>query len=224
MQDGATSYFHNSIGGYHAAKMGRYQELFDYQISKRNMGVFDMLNTKYFIVQDDKGENQVQQNPNANGNAWFVQNLIQAKNSNEEITLLDSINNKVAIVKEKDYPKIKVGFTVSSDIDSLATIDLVNYEVTTLKYTSKSSKEQFAVFSEIYYKEGWNAYVDGVLTPHYQVNYVLRGMVIPKGAHTITFQFEPKVIQQGKLISLTSYALLLFISVGWFFYEKKKKS
>ncbi len=107
--------------------------------------------------------------------------------------------------------------------DSTATIALLNYDVTTLTYQSKTAKEQFAVFSEIYYKDGWNAYVDGKLTPHFRVNYVLRGMIVPAGKHTIEFKFEPKVIQQGKIISLSSYGLLIFITVGWFFYERKKK-
>jgi uncharacterized membrane protein YfhO len=97
---------------------------------------------------------------------------------------------------------------------------LLNYGVTTLIYESKTVKEQFAVFSEIYYKNGWNAYVDGKLTPHFRVNYVLRGMIIPAGKHTIEFKFEPKVIEQGKLISLGSYALLFLIPFGWFLIKK----
>jgi len=107
--------------------------------------------------------------------------------------------------------------------DSTALINLLKYDVTELTYQSKTAKEQFAVFSEIYYKDGWNAYVDGVLTPHFRVNYVLRGMKIPAGEHVIEFKFEPKVIQKGGLISLSSYILLMLVAVGWFFYEEKKK-
>ena len=84
-------------------------------------------------------------------------------------------------------------------------------------------KHQFAVFSEIYYKDGWNAYVDGKLTPYFRVNYVLRGMEIPAGKHTIEFKFEPTIIEKGNTITLASYFLLLIIPIGWFFYEKKKK-
>ena len=94
MNDGSTSYFHNSIGGYHAAKLGRYQELFDFQIAKNNMQVLNMLNTKYFIVGNDKGEKQAQLNPDANGNAWFVDNLKVVNSANEEIRALDSLNTK----------------------------------------------------------------------------------------------------------------------------------
>ena len=222
MNDGSTSYFHNSIGGYHAAKLGRYQELFDFQIAKNNMQVLNMLNTKYFIVGNDKGEKQAQLNPDANGNAWFVDNVKVVNSTNEEMLALDSLKTKEVAVYAKSLIKQKE-IKFPQEKDSTATIALLNYDVTTLTYQSKTAKEQFAVFSEIYYKDGWNAYVDGKLTPHFRVNYVLRGMIVPAGKHTIEFKFEPKVIQQGKIISLSSYGLLIFITVGWFFYERKKK-
>jgi hypothetical protein len=220
MQDGSTSYFHQSIGGYHAAKMGRYQELFDFQIAKNNMEVLNMLHTKYFIVPDKDGQKQVQQNPDTNGNAWFVNRVKLVNSANEEIQALDSLQTKYEAVLNKSDVKRKMD--VVFEKDSTATIELLSYGVTSLTYESKTAKEQFAVFSEIYYADGWNAYLDGELTPHYRVNYVLRGMRIPAGKHTIEFKFEPKVIQQGKIISMGSYLLLLFIPLGWFFYEKKK--
>jgi hypothetical protein len=221
MQDGSTSYFHQSIGGYHAAKMGRYQELFDFQIAKNNMEVLNMLHTKYFIVPDKDGQKQVQQNPDTNGNAWFVNRVKLVNSANEEIQALDSLQTKYEAVLNKSDVKRKMD--VVFEKDSTAIIELLNYGVTSLTYESKTAKEQFAVFSEIYYADGWNAYIDGELTPHYRVNYVLRGMRIPAGKHTIEFKFEPKVIQQGKMISLGSYLLLLFLPLGWFFYEKKNK-
>jgi hypothetical protein len=221
MNDGSTSYYHNSIGGYHAAKLGRYQELFDFQIAKNNIQVFNMLNTKYFIIPDDEGKPKAQQNTEANGNVWFVDNLIPVKNANEEIQALDSLSTKKeAVILEKDYQKMDIQFPMQQD--TIATIALADYKVTSLTYKSVTKSVQFAVFSEIFYKEGWNAYIDGELVPHYRVNYVLRGMKIPAGIHNIEFKFESKVIQQGKTVSLISYALLLFISVGWFFYDKKK--
>ena len=219
LQDGRTSYFHNSIGGYHAAKMGRYQELFDYQIVKNNMEVLNMLNTKYFIIPDQKGNLRVQQNTDANGNAWFVSSLKLVSNANEEIMTLDSLKTTTEAVINTNEFKIVNKF----EKDSIATIQLINYDVTSLTYKSNTTKNQFAVFSEIYYKDGWNAYVDGKLTPHYRVNYVLRGMEIPAGNHTIEFKFEPTIIKKGNTITLTSYFLLLILPVGWFFYEKKKK-
>ncbi|MGJ8743740.1 YfhO family protein [Polaribacter sp.] len=221
MNDGSTSYFHQSIGGYHAAKLGRYQELFDYQIAKNNRQVLNMLHTKYFIIATDKGEKQAQANKETNGNVWFVNRVNIVDSANKEMQALDSLDTKSEAVINKN--QIKENTNLIFIKDSTAAIALTKYDVNALTYQSKTAKEQFAVFSEIYYKDGWNAYIDGVLKPHFRVNYVLRGMIIPKGSHTIEFKFEPKVIQQGKMISLTSYALLLLIPIGWFFYDKKKK-
>ncbi|MBU3011840.1 YfhO family protein [Polaribacter vadi] len=221
MQDGSTSYFHQSIGGYHAAKMGRYKELFDFQIAKNNMQVLNMLNTKYFIVADNDGKKQAQLNPDANGNAWFVENLKTVNSANNEITALDSLNTKTTAVLDKSKLSENINFDIQKD--STATIELQNYDVTTLSYQSKSEKEQFAVFSEIYYKDGWNAYIDNKLVPHYRVNYVLRGMRIPAGEHNVVFKFEPVVIQKGSFISLASYGLLILVTFGWLFYDEKKK-
>lgn len=221
MQDGSTSYFHQSIGGYHAAKMGRYSELFQYQIAKNNMQVLNMLNTKYFIVPDDKGVKQAQLNPDANGSAWFVKNIKFVNSANAEIKALDSLNTKNTVVIDKRKLPENINFNIQQD--STATIQLTNYDVTNLSYQTKTEKEQFAVFSEIFYKDGWNAYIDDKLVPHYQVNYVLRGMKIPTGNHKIEFKFEPKVIQRGGFISLASYGILIVVAFGWVFLDFKKK-
>ena len=221
MNDGSTSYFHQSIGGYHAAKMMRYQELFEYQIAKNNMQVLNMLNTKYFIVDNDKGEKQAQQNPDANGNAWFVENVKVVNSANSELQILDSLNTKVSAVIDKSKLLDNVNFNFEKD--STATIKLINYDVTELTYRTKTEKEQFVVFSEIYYKDGWNAYIDGKLTNHFRVNYVLRGMKVPAGEHEIEYKFEPKVIQQGGMISLFSYISIILVFVVWFFYGKKTR-
>ncbi|WP_456424188.1 YfhO family protein [Lutibacter sp.] len=222
MNDGSTSYFHKSIGGYHAAKLRRYQELYDYQISKNNIEVLNMMNTKYFIFEDGSGRETLQQNPDANGNVWFVKNIKIVNNANEEIKALDSLKTKTEAVIDKHFAN--GNFKTSFPKDSTATIQLVTYKTNELTYKSNSNSNQFAVFSEIYYKDGWNAYIDGKLTPYYRVNYVLRGMEIPKGKHTIEFKFEPTVIKKGNSITLASYALLLIISFGWFFVDKKKKN
>ena len=134
---------------------------------------------------------------------------------------MDSLNTKkVAILKDHN----SYGFEDSRkyDIDSLATIKLTKYSLNALSYESFSNQNGFAVFSEIYYKDGWNAYIDGELKPHLNVNYVLRGLEIPAGKHSIEFRFEPKVIQTGSTISLLSYVFLLLIPLGWFFYDKNK--
>ncbi|MFL3661281.1 MAG: YfhO family protein [Polaribacter sp.] len=225
MNDGSTSYFHQSIGGYHAAKLGRYQELFDFQIAKNNVQVLNMLNAKYFIVSDSDGNLEAQQNRAANGNVWFVEKIKVVASANDEIRALDSLNTKKeVVVNQKELYTIGSSSAISLLIeqDSTARIRLTDYSVASLTYASSATTAQFAVFSEIFYKEGWNAYVDGVLVPHYRVNYVLRGMEVPSGVHTIDFKFEPKVIEKGKIISLISYVLLVFISVGCFFYHKNK--
>ncbi|WP_366085154.1 YfhO family protein [Polaribacter sp.] len=220
MQDGSTSYFHQSIGGYHAAKMGRYKELFDYQIAKNNMRVLNMLNTKYFIIADQNNQPQAQLNPDAYGNAWFVQNVLLVTSADQEMKTLDSLSTQLSAVIDKS--KLLENSTFNFQKDTTASISLDKYGVTELKYTSNAKTEQFAVFSEIYYKDGWNAYVDGELTPHYRVNYVLRGMRVPEGNHEIVFKFEPKVIQKGSFLSLSSYAFLFIISLGCILYNKKK--
>ncbi|MGG6230567.1 YfhO family protein [Tenacibaculum sp. SDUM215027] len=215
MQDGRTSYFHNSIGGYHAAKMKRYQELFDYQIAKNNMEVLNMLNTKYFIIDDE----QFKENPEANGNTWFVNSLKEVNSANEEIIALDSLKTKTeAVINSKEF---KVGVD-AFEKDSTATISLVKKDLTELVYESNTSSNQFAVFSEIYYKDGWNAYIDGKSVPYYRVNYVLRGLNVPVGKHTITFKYEPTVIKTGSLLSMLCYALLLIISIGWLMIKKRR--
>tara|TARA_B100001142_G_scaffold128019_1_gene129907 strand:- start:356 stop:2749 length:2394 start_codon:yes stop_codon:yes gene_type:complete len=201
--DASTSYFHKSIGGYHGAKLKRYQELIENHISTGNMNVLNMLNAKYFI--SPKG--QVQQNPNAMGNAWFVDTINIVKDADSEIAALNNFNpNTTAVVDKRFSEQI---------IDSLskisASIFLTDYKPNYLKYTSSSTHDGIAVFSEIYYDKGWNAYIDGQLMPHFRANYVLRGMQIPSGNHVIEFKFEPLTYKTGEAISLSSSILLLLL-------------
>ncbi|MCF6346765.1 MAG: YfhO family protein [Flavobacteriaceae bacterium] len=220
MNDGSTSYFHNSIGGYHAAKPRRYQELFEHQIAKNNYEVLNMLNTKYIIFPDNEGVPRLQLNSEANGNAWFVNEVEFVNSADEEIKGLDSLKTKqkgiINVEFKNEIPKL------SFAKDSLASIKLTSYQANEMVYESSTTTEQLAVFSEIYYKNGWNAYVDGKLLPHFRANYVLRAMIIPQGKHKIVFKFEPTVIKKGNTITLISYAFLLLIPLGWFFVEKKK--
>jgi len=220
-QDGRTSYFHKSIGGYHAAKIGRYQDLIEFQLSKQNMQVYNMLNVKYFIIPGDDGEEVAQQNPDANGNAWFVKNIKYVQTADQEIRALDSTLTKSTVVVNENNIHKKINF--STAIDSLAYIRLTEYSLNSLTYETSSKFDEFSVFSEIYYKNGWNAYIDGELQPYTNVNYILRGMEIPKGEHIIKFTFEPSVIKTGNTISLISYALMLLISISWFFITRKNK-
>ncbi len=221
MNDGSTSYFHNSIGGYHAAKPRRYQELFNYQLAKNNIEVMNMLNTKYIIFPDNQGVSRLQQNDEANGNAWFVNQVKFVNTADEEIKALDSLNTKQKVVMNNEFKNLLLNFTFKRD--TLSSIKLTSYQPNEMKYESSTTKEQLAVFSEMYYKNGWNAYIDGKLTPYFRVNYVLRAMLVPQGKHTIVFKFEPTIIQTGNTITLASYVLLFLIPIGWFFVEKKKK-
>jgi hypothetical protein len=220
MNDGSTSFYHNSVGGYHAAKPRRYQELFDFQIARNNFEVLNMLNTKYIIYPGQNGQESVQLNGEANGNAWFVDDIILVDSADEEIKGLDSLQTKVSAVVHKDFVNLVDGIDIGKDIT--ASIELLEYRPNELRYKSKSLKPGVVVFSEIYYEHGWNAYMDGEPVPHFRANYVLRAMVVPEGEHEIVFKFEPAVIENGSTITLVSFVLLLVIPAGWYFLEKRK--
>ena len=207
--DASTSYFHKSIGGYHGAKLKRYQELIDFHISKGNMNVMNMLNAKYFIVRGENNQPLAQRNPNALGNAWFVSDIMVVDNADDEIEKLGQINtaNQVVVDQRFDVP-------LSIDSDTTAMIQLTDYKANHLTYVSSTVKNQFAVFSEIYYASGWNAYIDGELVPHVRANYVLRAMPIPAGQHTIEFKFEPKTYYATENISLFSSFIVILALFG----------
>jgi len=201
--DASTSYFHKSIGGYHGAKLKRYQELIENHISKGNMAVLNMLNTKYFITP--KG--QTQQNPGAMGNAWFINEINMVPNADAEIASLNGFNpTNTAIVDVRFSEQIIDGLDNSG-----SSITLAEYKPNYLKYNSTTSKNGIAIFSEIYYDKGWNAYVDGELKPHFRANYVLRGMQIPAGNHVVEFKFEPLVYHLSERIAFTSSIILLLL-------------
>ncbi len=216
------SYFHNSLNGYSAAELKRYSELFDFHIAKNNMNVLNMLNTKYIIAQDEKGNVFPYTNEDANGNAWFVKKLEKVNSANQEIKALDSLDNKNKAIytSQKESENLKTNYIV----DSLATIKLVSYKPNYLKYQSNNSNEGFVVFSEIYYGNGWKTWVDGKGATHMRVDYVLRGMEIPAGKHTIEFKFDPDVVKTGSTIALASSILFGLLLLGGLFYGFKKKS
>lgn len=210
------SYFHNALGGYHAAKPKRYQDLYEFYLSKNNINVLNMLNAKYIIGQGENGEPFPYLNNDANGNAWFVKQLKNVENADQEIKILDSLDNKnVAVFSITDL-KAK-----TFKVDSTASIKVETYKPNYIKYTSNNPNDGFAVFSEMYYANGWNAYIDGNEKPHYKVNYALRGLQIPKGNHTIEFKFEPKVVKTGSKIALASSVILFLLIIGGLFYQFK---
>ncbi|MCK9561537.1 MAG: YfhO family protein [Bacteroidales bacterium] len=215
--DAITSYHHKSIGGYHGAKLQRYQDIIDMHLSRMNMSVYNMLNAKYFIMQDrETGEEFAQQNPEVLGNAWFVEHLSFVQNPDEEIAALTNFNPKTTAFVDVTF-KDFVTDTIRT-IDSTAFIQLQTYAPNHLQYSVQTQHDATAVFSEIYYKKGWNAYINNELVPHFRVNYVLRALEIPAGNHTIDFKFEPHMYTVSNRISLVSSLLLLigFLSaLGW---------
>jgi hypothetical protein len=219
---GRASYYHNALGGYHAAKPGRMQDLFEFYISQGNIGILNMMNVRYIITQSKNGGPVAQRNPYANGDAWFVENVLPAENANEEIQLLDSLDTKKTAVVNKEFlskiPSQKI------ERDSTATIELFSHQPNKLVYETSTKSPQLAIFSEVYYPKGWNAYINGKPTEYFRADYLLRAMVIPPGNNKIEFIFEPKVIQTGSTISLASSIifLLIFLSGLYFAFRKKE--
>jgi len=204
-----SSYFHNSIEGYHAAKLRRFKAVQEFYIDKTNFEVLNMLNTKYIIYQNKEGEVLYFENENTNGNAWFVDAIESFESPDEEILALDKINTKTTAIANASDLKSKRFVK-----DSMASIQLVDYKLNHLVYETKTTEDGFAVFSEVYYKNGWNATIDGVEVKHYNVNYILRGLEIPKGTHTVVFKFNPSVVTTGSNISLVSSILLVLLILG----------
>ncbi|MFB6258281.1 MAG: YfhO family protein [Flavobacteriales bacterium] len=237
--DAFTSYHHRSIGGYHAAKLIRYQDLIDEQISKRNLRVLNMLNAKWLILSPTKKqrENNIkerpQRNPNALGNAWFVDNIRWAKSAAQEMSALDSsapVRNPIdpsrSAVVHKEFEDY---FSERPDPAKAqgSRIDLTFYKANELRYKAnvKGNKGHFAVFSEIYYEGGsgdWNVWIDGKKVPHIRVNYALRGLWIPPGEHKIRFEFRPPSYYQGEKIALASSIVIFVVMIlGILHYYRK---
>lgn len=228
--DATTSYYHKSVGGYHGAKLRRYQELIENQITPeiqrlseminqqrvmgldsamQNMPVLNMLNTRYFIANADGAPLR---NNYANGNAWFVSEARVVKDANEEITGLSRINTKTtALIDGSRWQEALGSFKGGSGQGS---IQLTSYEPDHLVYESNTTREELAVFSEIYYPYGWKATIDGQDAEHFRCNFVLRCMKIPAGKHKIEFVFKPESFEAGEKISLAGSLLLLVTSVG----------
>ncbi|TPE45246.1 YfhO family protein [Pontibacter mangrovi] len=215
--DARTSYFHKSVGGYHGAKLRRYQDLIDRHISQNNLEVLRMLNTRYAITGNPK--QPVQRVPDALGNAWFVEEVKPVQSPDEELEALTMFDaGATAVVDVSKFPIERRHFNPDS-----ATIKLTAYEPNDLKYEYEAAKEGVVVFSEIYYPEGWQAYLDGEPVDHFRADYVLRAMEVPAGKHTIEFKFAPKSYYTGNTVSLISSILLVLVVAGAIFYAVKKE-
>lgn len=217
------SYFHNSLNGYNAAELKRYREVFDWYVSRNNINVLSMLNTKYIIAQDEEGKVFPYVNDEANGNAWFIEKLKPVEDANTEIKGLDSLNTKkVALIDERVLAETAIS-KQDFILDSLANISVEEYQPNYIKYKTNNPNAGFAVFSEIYYPKGWKATIDGKAVNFTRVNYILRGMEVPAGRHVIEFRFDPDVVKTGSSISLASSAILAILLLIGLFYEFKKR-
>jgi len=218
---GAASYYHNALGGYHAAKPGRMQDIADFYLYNGDVGIMNMLNVKYFIVQNKGGGPVAQRNPYTNGPAWFVENVQFAETADEEIMLLDSLDTKKTVIVHQEFKDKLPLSTIQRD--STATIELVQHQPNHLTYEASTKSEQLAVFSEVYYPDGWNAYINGKPAEYIRVNYLLRGMKIPVGNNKIEFKFEAAVVKTGSTIALGSSVFLLLALLGGFYFTFKSK-
>ncbi|MGB4960460.1 MAG: YfhO family protein [Saprospiraceae bacterium] len=203
----STSYFHKTIGGYHAAKLQRYDDIITRHISNNNQTVLNMLNTKYFIIPIEGGEPAVKQNPGAMGNAWFVDNIRVVPDANAEIDSLTSFDPASVAFVHAEFKDYVEGLNPSKN----GTILLKSYDPEKLEFESQTEGDQLAVFSDVWYGpgKGWQSYIDGQPVDHIRVNYLLRGLKVPSGKHTITFEFKPKAYYLGENISLASSLLLI---------------
>ncbi len=228
------SYHHNTIGGYHPAKLSIYQDLIEFQIykniqawaqnpnAKDSFAVLNMLNMKYVVVPDQKDPKQTMAvpNPYALGNCWFVKEAKYVKTANEEMTSMDNFNPAATVVVNEKYKNVVGNFS----FDSTAAIKFIQNDNDYIKYESNAATNQFAVFSEVYYGAGWNAYVDGKKVEHCKVNYVLRGMQVPAGKHIIEYKFEPSLVNLGEQISKYAGILSVLLVFIFLFLEWKEVS
>ncbi len=239
--DGTTSYLHHSIGGYHGAKIRRYQDLIEHCISPelsrftnslnnitsldqvegvfKDLNAINMLNTRYIIINPDSPPLV---NDSALGNAWFVDCYRLAENPDEELEAVNDIDPaKEAVVNEKHAAQLD---GVRFDTTSTGTIKLVSYKANELIYDYESPETELVVFSEIYYPQGWEASIDGNPADHFRVNYVLRGMIIPEGKHKVVFRFEPQSYKTGNRVSLAGSVLLFLVIAAYIYYLTRQKT
>jgi hypothetical protein len=210
--DARTSYRLKSLGGYSAAKLRRYQDLIDQHLSKMHLPVISMLNAKYIIVPDQQGGAQVQLNPDAMGNAWFVDSLVVVDNANEECDALNTLDLRTTAVLDRKFAANVPNLTPGRD--SLASVVLTKYTPEYIEYDATATRPGTIVFSEIYYPYGWKAYVDGQPVDHYRVNYLLRALNVQPGQHHIRFEFRPDSVAKGNTVSMVFVILMYAIMAG----------
>lgn len=205
------AYYHKLVGGYHAAKLQKYQDLIANQLQKGNRKVFDMLNTKYFITKQN-GQPTVQQRPSALGNAWFVKNIQWEPSAEKEMNALTGFSPQQTAVANEKYKD----FVSKKNYNGQGSIELVSYHPEKMVYQSNSNSTQLAVFSEVFYNgnNDWISKIDGEVTKHFKANYTLRALEIPPGQHKIVFEFNPFIHNISTTISYASSSILLLLLIG----------
>ena len=221
ISNASTSYFHNSINGYHAAKLRRFQEYYDYLSVHDNQKLFNSLNVKYLIGKNEDNQDQLYQNPDAYGNAWAIDSIVLADTHDELLgRLKDTDLRRVGLVLNKSIPaQISLKYN-SSD---LIKIEKIKNSSSHLTYQFESLSDQLIVFSEIYYPSGWEVYVDGVESDYFDIDYLLRGMLVPKGEHTIEFYFSPKIVKTGINIRIITI-IITFSLIAFLIYKENGHS
>ena len=222
-QENITSYYYNSVGGYHPAKIAIYQELIENKLATQqsNLSILNMLNAKYLIQKNGSGQTEAyQKNDSALGNCWLVKSIQYVKDANAEMNSLGNFNPADTAVVQKAFES-SIPFEPEADSTSTITVDKYDNDLITYKFNS--AKNQFAVFSEIYYKSGWKAYIDEKDAPIVKVNYVLRGLAIPAGKHDIKFEFKPQGYYKGKSITSIFSIVLLIVFVAGIFMEWRNR-
>ena len=219
LSNASSSYYHNSLNGYHAAKLRRFQEYYDYLTFHDNEKLFNSLNVKYLIGKDDQDQDQLYVNPDALGNAWAVDSLLVLDNPDELLNKLKDTNiSKIALGLKNSIPKDLPKIFNSKD---LIEIEKVKNSSSHLTYNYNALSDQLIVFSEIYYPSGWEVFVDGEKSNFFDVNYLLRGMLIPKGKHKIEFYFSPKIVNTGINIRIITI-IITFSLIAYMLYRDNK--
>jgi hypothetical protein len=219
LSNASSAYYHNALNGYHAAKLRRFQEYYDYLNFHDNEKLFNSLNVKYLIGKDEQNQDLLYENPDALGNAWSVDSLIVLNNPDELLSKLkDTDISKVALGLENTIPK---DLPKSFDSEDLIKIVKIKNSSSNLIYNYNSLSEQLIVFSEIYYPSGWEVYIDGEKSNYFDINYLLRGMLLPKGKHTIEFKFSPKIVKTGINIRIITI-IITFSLIAFMLYKENK--
>ena len=235
------SRFHRSLGGYHGAKLGRYQDVIDKYLipewqqlnqsfgpeatlqsvteAMRDMSAYNLLNTKYIILNPQSAPLS---NPHAIGSAWFAKEIKQVASANDEIEAISGSDLSFTAIINEEFSSQIQNIKSSGPTHADDKIELKELSPNKLKYTASSTEDRLAVFSEIWYPHGWEATIDGNKTDYIRANYLLRAMVVPAGQHEIEFTFAPKSLKTGQLVALISSLLVLLLALGWLFQEYRK--